>query len=131
MDYDTEPDARFRLLNEEVGQTEVKEEESKKEETTEGQDFSGLEGDAPVDDGEVIDNLAEHVIGSNKADGDAAKGMGQKKQRKLTTQEGNELRGTTIMKARKTIAIKEITFEDFDFKMVIGRGTFGKVFLVE
>jgi len=26
---------------------------------------------------------------------------------------------------------KPVTFEDFEFLMVIGRGTFGKVFLVE
>ena len=35
------------------------------------------------------------------------------------------------MKARANLPKKDVTFEDFDFKMVIGRGTFGKVFLGE
>jgi len=50
--------------------------------------------------------------------------------RKLTGAEQNELRGTTMVKARNKDE-KPVTFEDFEFLMVIGRGTFGKVFLVE
>ena len=50
--------------------------------------------------------------------------------RKLTGQEQNELRGTTMVKQRNKDE-KPVTFEDFEFLMVIGRGTFGKVFLVE
>lgn len=39
---------------------------------------------------------------------------------------------TKLLKKRATIAQqKEITFNDFEFQMVLGRGTFGKVFLVE
>ena len=35
------------------------------------------------------------------------------------------------MKHRSTLARKTISFDDFNFIMVLGRGTFGKVFLVE
>ena len=39
------------------------------------------------------------------------------------------MRSTKLLKTRN--AVKEITFNDFNFLMVIGRGTFGKVFLAE
>lgn len=36
-----------------------------------------------------------------------------------------------MVKRRSTVTKKEISFEDFTFIMVLGRGSFGKVFLVE
>jgi ferredoxin-fold anticodon binding domain-containing protein len=56
---------------------------------------------------------------------------GQSKKRKLTIDEMQELRGTTLVKRKNQKTEKEVTFEDFHFIMVIGRGTFGKVFLAE
>ena len=55
----------------------------------------------------------------------------QSKKRKLTIDEMQELRGTTLVKRKNQKTEKEVTFEDFHFIMVIGRGTFGKVFLAE
>jgi len=58
------------------------------------------------------------------------------KKRKLTIQEEQELRGTQLVRQKKKgkegeKEEKPITFADFNFLMVIGRGTFGKVFLGE
>ena len=54
----------------------------------------------------------------------------------LTAEEHNEFRGTTLVRrktknTKKKEEEKEVTFEDFNIIMVIGRGTFGKVFLAE
>jgi hypothetical protein len=71
------------------------------------------------------------MLGISGTDAEAAKKNYSR--RKLTTDEHNELRKTTLVKKRTASKAqqKEITFEDFNFMMVIGRGAFGKVFLAE
>lgn len=41
------------------------------------------------------------------------------------------MRGTQLVRKKKNAQTKDVTFDDFTFVMVIGRGTFGKVFLAE
>ena len=76
--------------------------------------------------------MKDHVLNLDEKEAGAVKTSSDKKRkRKLTLEESNELRSTKMIKHRSTIAHKEITFQDFNFIMVLGRGTFGKVFLVE
>jgi serine/threonine protein kinase len=51
--------------------------------------------------------------------------------RKLTIEDQQELRSTQLVRKKNKDDKKVVSFEDFDFVMVIGRGTFGKVFLAE
>lgn len=57
------------------------------------------------------------------------KEKGQK--RRLTIEEEDELRSTQLVRKKNSKNEEKVTFEDFNFLMVIGRGTFGKVFLIE
>lgn len=75
-----------------------------------------------LNDDEDFDNLVNHFD-------DMLKLESAKQNRKLTKEDKEGLRATTLVK-RKT-SQKQITFEHFEFLMVIGRGTFGKVFLAE
>lgn len=51
--------------------------------------------------------------------------------RKLTTKERDEFKGTSLLQRKTTIKEKEPKFEDFKMIMVIGRGAFGRVYLAE
>lgn len=84
----------------------------------------------PSEESMDVDNLAEHIMNIHLGDNNVKTDSDKKKRRRLTNDEANDLRSTTMLKSRSTIK-KIITFNDFDFKMVLGRGTFGKVFLVE
>ena len=49
---------------------------------------------------------------------------------KINDDDIKELRSTNLV-SRRTTCEKTVKFEDLDFKMVIGRGAFGKVFLAQ
>jgi serine/threonine protein kinase len=49
----------------------------------------------------------------------------------VTKEERDEFRKTSLVRKKNSLDKKEVTFDDFDILMVIGRGTFGKVFLAE
>ena len=54
----------------------------------------------------------------------------EKKERTLTIDDRNSMRGGSIIARGKSVNVtEEITLEDFDILLVLGRGAFGKVFL--
>ena len=79
-----------------------------------------------------MDNLTQHLQQLGIVGAEAAAAKNNYGKRKLTTEEHGDLRRTTMVKKKKnTSNVPDVTFDDFNFLMVIGRGTFGKVFLAE
>lgn len=82
-----------------------------------------------------MDNLADHFNDIVVQDDPLAKIAKEHKEkgqkRRLTIEEEDELRSTQLVRKKNSKNEEKVTFEDFNFLMVIGRGTFGKVFLIE